>query len=223
MKTIAVIPAYNEESTLPEILESVAPSVDRIIVVDDGSSDGTSRVALRHEALVVRHWVNRGLGAALGTGFAAALAQDADVILTLDADGQHNPQEIPNFVQAIEDGADVVIGSRLLDPRGMPKRRQIANWLGNLVTFVLFGAWVTDSQSGYRAFRREALQRIEIRTDRMEVSSEIIAESRRHGLTLVEIPIEAIYTDYSLSKGQGFLVGIKTLVKLVLHRLTPRG
>ncbi len=217
-----MIPAFNEESTLPEVLERVTPMVDEVVVVDDGSKDGTSQVALAGHAILVRHVINRGLGATLGTGFAAALARGGEAIICLDADGQHDPEDIPRFVAAIREGADVVIGSRLLDPRGMPKKRQIANWVGNLVTLVLFGAWVTDSQSGYRGFRREALQKIEIRTNRMEVSSEIIAESRRHKLKLVEIPIKAIYTEYSLSKGQSFAVGLKTLAKLVLRRLMPK-
>ncbi len=219
MKTIVVIPAFNEETTLPAVLERVVPVVDEVIVVDDGSSDTTSQVARDGGALVVRHVINRGLGASLGTGFAAALARGGEAIICLDADGQHDPDDIPRFVEALQHGADVVIGSRLLDPQGMPPQRQLANWVGNLVTFVLFGAWVTDSQSGYRAFRRRALQQIEIKTNRMEVSSEIIAETRRHGLRLVEIPIEAIYTEYSLSKGQSFIVGLKTLGKLVLRRL----
>jgi glycosyltransferase involved in cell wall biosynthesis len=222
MKTVVVIPSFNEESTLPHVLEQVVPAVDEVIVVDDGSWDGTSRVARAGRAFLVRHEINRGLGATLGTGFAAALRRGADVVICLDADGQHDPSDIPRFVQALDEGADVVIGSRLLDPSGMPVRRQIANWVGNVVTFVLFGKWVTDSQSGYRAFRRQALERIQIKSNRMEVSSEIIAESRRHGLKLVEIPIKAVYTEYSLSKGQSFRVGLKTLAKLILRRLMPK-
>lgn len=101
----------------------------------------------------------------------------------------------------------------------MPLHRKVANTIGNLVTFLLFGAWVTDSQSGFRAFTRFALSKIEIKTNRMEVSSELIAEARRHELNLVEVPIKAIYTDYSLSKGQNFFVGIKTVLKLVVRRL----
>jgi hypothetical protein len=103
--------------------------------------------------------------------------------------------------------------------KGMPWYRQIANTLGNLVTLFLFGAWVTDSQSGFRAFTAYAMRQIQIQTNRMEVSSELISEAKRHKLTLVEIPIKAIYTDYSLSKGQNFTVGLKTLVKLVLRRI----
>jgi glycosyltransferase involved in cell wall biosynthesis len=220
MKVVAVIPAFNEEQTLATVVARTRPYVDEVVVVDDGSRDHTSEVALQAGAVCYRHGINRGLGATLGTGFMAALSRGADVVISLDADGQHDPAEIPRFVEAVRDGADVVIGSRLLDPKGMPWYRQIANHLGNLVTWFLFGIYVTDSQSGYRAFAADALQRIEIRTNRMEVSSEIIAETKRHGLTLKEIPIEAIYTDYSLSKGQSFTVGLKTLAKLVLRRVS---
>ena len=220
MKIFAVIPAYNEETTIADVLQKTAPFVDQIIVVNDGSSDRTVERALAQGAKVISHSVNRGLGASLGTGFAAAQYSGADVVVTLDADGQHDPIEISKFIEAIKQGADVVIGSRLLTGfEGMPWYRQVAQILGNLVTFFLFGAWVTDSQSGYRAFTRAALEHIELKTNRMEVSSEIIAETKRHALKLVEVPIKAIYTDYSLSKGQSFFVGLKTLVKLVVRRI----
>ena len=114
----------------------------------------------------------------------------------------------------------MVIGSRMLTGFvGMPLHRRIAQLVGNVVTFVLFGAWVTDSQSGFRAFTGYALSKIQINTNRMEVSSELIAEVKRNHLVLVEVPIKAIYTDYSLSKGQNFFVGLKTVLKLVVRRL----
>ncbi len=220
MKIFAVIPAYNEETTIAEVLQKTKPFVDQIILVNDGSSDQTAQRALAQGVRVVNHSVNRGLGASLGTGFAAAQYLGADAVITLDADGQHDPAEIKKFIEAIEHGADVVIGSRMLTGfEGMPWYRQVAQVLGNLVTFCLFGAWVTDSQSGFRAFTRFALQQIQIKTNRMEVSSEIIAEAKRHKLNLVEVPIKAIYTEYSLSKGQSFFVGLKPLIKLVLRRI----
>lgn len=220
MKIFAVIPAYNEETAIVQVLQKTKPFVDQIIVVNDGSSDQTSQRALAQGVRVITHSVNRGLGASLGTGFAAVNYLGADVVITLDADGQHDPSEIKKFIEAIERGADVVIGSRMLTGfEGMPWYRQVAQILGNLVTFFLFGAWVTDSQSGFRGFTRFALEQIQLKTNRMEVSSEIIAEAKRHKLKLVEVPIKAIYTDYSLSKGQSFFVGLKTLVKLVLRRI----
>ena len=216
----AIIPAYNEATTLAEVIKHTKPFVDEIIVVNDGSTDRTLEIAQEAGVVVISHQINRGLGASIGTGFAAAIKMKADAVVTLDADGQHDPAEIQKFVEALNAGADVVIGSRMLTGFvGMPWYRRLAQLLGNLTTFVLFGAWVTDSQSGYRAFTREALEKIQIRTNRMEVSSELIAEAKRHRLKLVEVPIKAIYTDYSLSKGQSFFVGLKTLCKLVFRRI----
>ncbi|MEK7615278.1 MAG: glycosyltransferase family 2 protein [Patescibacteria group bacterium] len=219
MKIIAVIPAYNEETTIADVLQRTRPFVDMMVVVNDGSLDRTAEIARTQGATVVSHVINRGLGAAIGTGFVMAQRLQADVAITLDADGQHDPSKIPSFIAAIEQGADVVIGSRMLVRTGMPWYRQIANVLGNIFTFCLFGAWVTDSQSGFRAFTAFALRKIEIKTNRMEVSSELIAEAKRHKLNLTEVSIPAIYTEYSLSKGQSFSVGIKTLIKLIVRRM----
>jgi len=221
MKIVAIIPAYNEERVIGEVIDRTRSFVDRIIVVDDGSSDRTGEIARGRGARVVTHCVNRGLGAAIGTGFAAAVQEQADIALTLDADGQHDPAEIPLFVEAIGKGAEVVIGSRMLTQlKGMPFHRKLATFVGNFVTLALFGARVTDSQSGYRAFTREAIRKIDIKTNRMEVSSEIIHEAHAKGLKIAEVPIKAIYTDYSLSKGQNFFVGLKTLAKLVVRRIS---
>lgn len=220
MKVIAVIPAYNEQTTLAETLDRTRPFVDEIIVVNDGSHDRTPEIAVLKKVRLVSHAINRGLGAALGSGLSAALHAGADAIITLDADGQHDPAEIPKFTEALNQGAEVVIGSRMLTRTGMPMHRQIAQVIGNLVTFLLFGAWVTDSQSGFRAFSAHAARQIKIRTNRMEVSSEIIAEAKARQLTLMEVPIKAIYTEYSMSKGQNFFEGLRTVVKLVLRRLT---
>ncbi len=221
MRIIAIIPAYNEASHVGVVVARTRPFADVVLVVDDGSTDGTAEAARAAGARVVRHALNRGLGAALGTGFEAARRLGADVAVTLDADGQHDPSEIPKFTEAVRGGADFVIGSRLIAPEGgMPWYRVAANLLGNLATFVLFGAWVTDSQSGFRALNRRALATMQVRSNRMEVSSELVAEARRNDLCLAEVPIRAIYTEYSLSKGQSFFVGIKTLFKLVFRRLT---
>lgn len=220
MKIVAVIPAYKEATQIADVLTRTRSFVDEMIVVNDGSPDETAGVALKNGARVVSHVINRGLGAAIGTGFAVAKKRGADVVITLDADGQHDPTEIPKFIEAVKGGADVVIGSRMISREGMPWYRQAANLLGNISTLVLFGAYVTDSQSGFRAFSRAALNKIEIKTNRMEVSSELIAEAKHHGFKIVEVPIKAIYTDYSLSKGQSFFVGIKTLFKLILRRIT---
>jgi glycosyltransferase involved in cell wall biosynthesis len=215
-----VIPAYNEEQTISEVIRSLKRhGFGTLIVVDDGSCDRTGELASQEDVIVLRHILNRGLGGALGTGIAAALRLGAEAIVTFDADGQHNPDDIARLLEPIITGeADVVIGSRMLEPIGMPYPRRIANWTANIVTYLLFRGWTTDSQSGLRAFSSQAAARIQIMTSGMEVSSEIIAETIKNRLMRKEVPVQAIYTDYSLSKGQNFKVGLQTLSKLILAK-----
>lgn len=218
-----IIPAFNEERILPSVLGDVKKYCDNIVVVDDGSSDGTFEIAKQHEVKVIRHIINRGLGAALGTGIKAAFLNNADYIITFDADGQHRGEDILRLIKTAEEGGfDVVIGSRLIDSKGMPLMRKLANWIGNLVTYFLFGIWVTDSQSGLRLFNRKSAKVLNLKSNRMEVSSEIIKEIKINNLKFKEITIKAIYTDYSLSKptGQGFIVGLKTLWQLILQKIS---
>ncbi len=220
-QTWIVIPAYNEGKTILNVLKSLEiAGYKNIIVVDDGSRDNTFEVAKKHAKVVVKHKLNRGLGGALGTGIQGALRMGAEYIVTFDADGQHDTKDIQKVLSPLKRReADAVIGSRMIDPEGMPLKRRISNRIANYVTYFLFGVWTTDSQSGLRGFNRKAAEHIRIRTNRMEVSSEIIREIGYHDLRFKEVPIKAIYTDYSLSKGQSFIVGIKTFAKLLMHRL----
>lgn len=217
MRIIVIIPAYNEERTVGTVVRRVREHIPDVFVVDDGSGDATGERARWAGAVVVRHCVNRGLGAALGTGIAAALRSGADAIVTLDADGQHDPAEIAALTAPMRDGrVDLVIGVRSW--MGAPIHRRWFNRIANVVTRMLFGVQCADTQSGFRCFSRTAAERIAIRTNRMEVSSEIIAEAARHDLRIVEVPIRTIYTDYSLAKGQNFMVGVKTAWALLLRR-----
>lgn len=218
---IIVIPAYNEEKTIAEVVRSASGNADRILVVDDGSIDRTAVNAQSAGATVVTHMLNRGLGGALGTGIAAALHLGADTIVTMDADGQHRVEDAIRLFERLEEGdVDFVIGSRMLEGReGMPLHRQLANTIGNGLTWALFGLWVTDSQGGLRAMTRFAAERIELKTNRMEVSSEFIKEIKDKNLRFAEVPITVIYTEYSLSKGQGLMTGLRTAAKLILRRL----
>ena len=220
-RVIIVVPAYNEERTIVGVIRGLkGRGFTRIIVVDDNSSDRTSELARNEGVILLRHILNRGLGGALGTGIKAALCFKPEVIVTFDADGQHDPDDILRLLEPIEKGeVDAVIGSRMQDIGGMPWFRRIANRLANLVTYLFFGIWTTDSQSGLRAFSRNAAGRLQIMTSGMEVSSEMIAEIARNGLRCKEVPIKAIYTEYSLSKGQNFRLGLETLVKLILAKL----
>lgn len=219
--TWIVIPAYNEGNTLPRVLKSLKEAgYENTFVVDDGSRDDTFEVAKKHARVAVKHSLNRGLGGALGTGIQGALRMGAEYVITFDADGQHDTKDILKVLSPLRRReADAVIGSRMIEPEGMPFKRRVANKIANFVTYFLFGVWTTDSQSGLRGFNRKAAGCIRIRTNRMEVSSEIIREIGFHDLRFKEVPIKAIYTDYSLSKGQSFFVGIKTFARLLMHRL----
>ena len=220
-RVVVLIPAYNEERTIVEVIRGLKQhGFTTLVVIDDGSSDRTGELASHEGVIRLRHVLNRGLGGALGTGIDAALRLGAEVIVTFDADGQHDPNDIMKLLKPIEvEEAEVVIGSRMLDPQGMPYPRRMANWIANVVTYLLFRAWTTDSQSGLRAFSSRAAARMHIITTGMEVSSEIIAETVKNRLQWKEVPVKAIYTDYSLSKGQSFSVGLQTLMKLVLAKV----
>jgi glycosyltransferase involved in cell wall biosynthesis len=220
-KLFIIIPAYNEEKTIGKLLEKLKKkNYKNIIVVNDCSKDKTSEIAEKSGAIVLNHIINRGLGGALRTGFEYAIQEKADVALTMDADLQHKVEEIPNVIKPVMDGkADVVIGVRTKDLHKMPASHKLANKIGNLVTFVFFGSKVNDSQSGFRVFSLKALKKINLYTNQMEISSEIIGEIKKNKLKLVEIPISTLYTKYSLSKGQNFKQGIKTLLRLIAVRL----
>ncbi|HKL16957.1 MAG TPA: glycosyltransferase family 2 protein [Patescibacteria group bacterium] len=223
MKTIILIPAFNEEKTIQKVINRCQPFADEIVVIDDGSKDKTSLIAKKNGAKVFKHEVNLGLGAALITGFEAALKIGADIVVTLDADGQHNPEEVPKLVQEIKNGAQFVVGSRMKHKsKKMPALRYFYNLGANLITYLLYGVWSSDSQSGLRAFSKDALCKINLNSQEMEVSSEFFKEVKKHNLVFKEVTIEPIYTKYSLSKGktsQGFVTGLKTLARLILNKI----
>jgi len=221
IKIMVIIPAYNEEKIIQKVIRDVKKYIENIIVVDDGSTDNTLEMAKNEKIIVYHHIINRGLGGALSTGIRAALLRGADIFLTFDADGQHRAKDIPKMIKPIiEKKADIVIGSRLLNAhKNMPISRKIANYMANIITYFLFGIKITDSQSGLRCFNKKTAQLIDIKTNSMEVSSEIIKEIKNHNLKFTEVPIRAVYTDYSLSKGQNFILGLKTFIKLIILKL----
>ena len=216
-----VIPAFNEEKSVGKVIASLRKAnYKNILVVDDGSGDKTFEVAQKAGAHVAQHVINRGLGGALGTGIQAAIQLGADYIITFDADGQHAVQDIEKIMKPLRaKKADVVVGSRLINPKGMPVHRRVGNWGLNVITYSLFGVWTTDSQSGLRGFSRKAAQKINISTNRMEVSSEIIKEIGRNKLRFKEVPIKAIYTDYSMERGQSSMNAFRILFKLLLKKV----
>ncbi len=220
-----VLPAWNESPVLKDVLSEIQRAgYSHIIVVDDGSHDRTFEIARATSGVVaLQHRLNRGKGAATKTGIEAAKLLGANIIVTLDADGQHNPANIAHLIRPIQDGsADVVLGSRLIRPKGMPWHKVLANWIGNALTWYLYGLWVTDSQSGFRAYSKRAASLINTRSDRYDYESEVIREIYLHKLRYVEIPIEVRYTGYSMGKPerQSLVNGIRTLGRMLWRFLS---
>lgn len=217
MKLMAVIPAYNTEEMVAEVVAAVRPLVDSVIVVDDGSRDATAGKARAAGALVVRHLVNRGQGAALQTGMDLALHLDADVIVHVDSDGQHPTHQIPQLVAPIIAGdADVVLGSRFLDnTSNVPAGRRLLLKAGGIFTRIMSGLSITDPHSGFRALSRAAAQKIKLRQDRMAHASEFLQLLSRHELRYREIPVTIRYTEYSMAHGQSSWNAIRIVIDLI--------
>lgn len=197
---VAIIPALNAERSIARVVADTRRHIEPVLVIDDGSTDATGEVAKAVGATVLRHDVNRGKGAALKTGFAWALEQGAEAVITLDADGQHLPGEIPKFLEAYEEtGADLIIGGRSHLFAQMLPRRRMANEFSAASIALFSGAPITDSQSGFRLYSARLLRAISLHTDGFDMESEVIVRAGRRRLKIVTIPIEL-----------GFVNGIAT-------------
>lgn len=218
---LIVIPAYNEGATIKDVINNLKEKgYKQILVVDDGSKDGTFEIAENSGVFTAKHVLNRGLGCALATGLEIAKILDVDIVVTFDADGQHSVDDIVKLIEPIQkEKADVVLGSRMSSAMKMPKIRFLYNAVANLITFIIYGYSASDTQSGLRAFNRKAYNLINIFSSKMECSSEIIVQIKKSNLKSRQIKIEPIYTNYSLSKGQSLITGIKTFFRLIVDRL----
>lgn len=218
MKIVAVIPAYNEASRIANVVHQARPYADSVVVINDGSTDSTEAAAKTAGALVVSHAENCGAGAATMTGIDAARAMGADVLITLDADGQHDPRDIPALLKPVTDNlADIVFANRFGQRNRIPFIRRLFNGIGNFVTFAATGRWVRDSQCGFKVFGPRALADIELRMSGFEFCTEVVRESVQHRWRIAEVPIKVIYSEYTLAKGQSFAHGVKTALKILLR------
>ncbi|MDD5740229.1 MAG: glycosyltransferase family 2 protein [Candidatus Peribacteraceae bacterium] len=218
MRKIAVIPAYNEERTIESVVRGVQEYVDIVLVVDDGSTDRTPLLAEAAGAKVIRHVENSGSGAATMTGVQAARILGADIVITLDADEQHDPHDIPLLLQPAEDGsADIVFANRFGRRNLIPFIRCLFNAIGNIITFTATGRWVADSQCGFKVFGPRAVRELNIRMSGFEFCTEIVRESVQHKWRMAQIPVKVIYSEYTLAKGQSFAGGVKTALKILLR------
>lgn len=214
----AIIPAYNEETRVGNVVRAALPYVERVIVVDDGSTDNTAGAAREAGAFVVRHSENTGAGAATMTGIEAARRAGAEAVVTLDADEQHDPADIPRLLEPVENGtADIVFANRFGQRNKIPAIRRVFNAIGNVVTLFAAGKWVSDSQSGYKVFGPRALREVEIKMRGFEFCTEIVREAAVHKWRVSEIPAKVIYSEYTLKKGQSFSSGIRTAMKILLR------
>lgn len=214
---LIAMPAYNEGRAIGSVIKELkSKGFSNILVVDDGSIDNTVQVAQKAGAQVLVHPINRGAGAATATCLEYAKRTNFKYIVLIDSDGQHSPKDIEKLLKQASK-YDVVIGSRMMNPKGMPFSRKFLNFGGSLATWFIFGLFVRDSQSGFKVFNRKAIEKIRITYDRYEFCSEVIGEIKRNRLTHIEVPIKVIYTDHSLSKGQSFKNGVKMLFRFVFR------
>ena len=215
---VTVIPALNEATRIGKVIQDARKYSDAVLVVDDGSTDTTKQIAEQEGARVIRHLQNSGAGAATMTGILAARAIGATVIITLDADGQHEPADIPLLLKPVQEGkADIVFANRFGQRNKIPLIRRIANNVGNVVTLLATGKYVRDSQCGFKVFGPKAVQQIDLRMNGFEFCSEIVRECVRHRWRVAEIPTKVLYSEYTLAKGQSFANGIRTAFKILLR------
>jgi len=194
VKGCVIIPAYREAGRIGAVVEGVKAFVPDVIVVDDGSPDETASQAERAGAMVLRHEVNRGKGAALDTGFRAARAQGFDFAITMDGDGQHAPSDLPAFVQAyLQSGTPVLIGTRMSDTRNMPRIRRMTNRFMSWLLSREMGQWVPDTQCGYRLYALAVVPEISAEAQRFAAESEILMELSRRGVKIGSVPIATLY------------------------------
>lgn len=190
---IVLIPAYNEARFIGDVVKAALAHAP-VIVIDDGSSDGTGAAAALAGAKVLAHATNQGKGKALNTGFDYAVRRGADAAITLDADGQHDPDEIPQFIAAFRAGSgDVIIGQR--DFSQMPAKNQFGNRTGTFLLGLAMGQRIPDNQSGYRLLGREVMAKVRPDATRFEAEVELLLRAQLAGFRLAWVPIKTIYND----------------------------
>jgi len=219
-RIVACIPAYNEEHTIAKVVLKTMKYVDEVIVCDDGSTDMTGEIAERLGAMVIRHERNRGYGATIVNLFRRARELGADVMVTLDADGQHNPDDIPRLVKPIIDGeADIVIGSRFLDDESkelVPKYRRVGIKAITSLSKAFSYKELSDAQSGFRAYSKKAIELLKPTEQGMGVSTEILVKAKRLNLKVLEVPVKITYDEHSSTQNP-IRHGLEVVLSTIKH------
>lgn len=220
MRICALIPAFNEAHHIAKVVEGARKYVDEVVVIDDGSSDGTANTAREAGATCLSTEANRGKATALRIGIAHACAANFTHVITLDGDGQHLPDDIPSLLRVgQETGADLVIGARPFDRSLMPRARFYSNTIGSQWTSALVGCEVRDSQSGFRLFRLEKLCKITLRSLRYEFEMEALIKMARSGCTIAHAPIHMVYDN---GQARSKMKPIQDTVRICLWSLAFR-
>ena len=219
-RVVAVIPCYNTASHIAEVVTKCLPHVDQVIVVNDASTDDTVEVAGKAGALVVNNEVRAGAGAATRTGFEVALKSKADILITIDGDGQHNPDEIPLLIVPILKGeADLVIGSRFLNKKSnIPLYRKFGIRVINFLYNIGSRLKVSDSQSCFRAYNKKSIQSLNITEKGFSFSVQILIQARQRGLVLAEVPTSCTY-DHNSHSLNPVIHGLSVAFSVVKLRL----
>jgi glycosyltransferase involved in cell wall biosynthesis len=194
MKNLLVIPAFNEEPCLPELVKAAKKHIQDIMVIDDGSTDATTLVAALAGAMVHRLKTNMGKGEALKTAFAYAIEQGYDRVLTMDGDGQHAPGDIVHFLPLL-DQYDLILGNRMSDSGRVPLLRRVANLTSSFIVSALCGRRIYDSQTGFRVYSTDLLRRIKLQSSRYDLETEVIIKAARKGFRIGHVHIQTIYAD----------------------------
>lgn len=219
-RVVAGIPAYNEAKCIGEVIEKALRHVDEVIVADDGSIDDTARVAETAGAKVVRSKLNQGAGNATRLCLQAARDRNADVLITIDADGQHNAEEIPSVVAPLLDKeADLVIGSRFIEYVGdIPRYRRFGIGIITLLLNLAAKVKISDSQSCFRAYSKRAIENLDIMEKGFGFSIETLVQARRQGLVIKEVPISCVYDAHSHSLNP-LVHGLRVALSVIRLRL----